>query len=411
MPGHDDPGARGPAVRRQPGPSSPLSLRSGGHQADAQRPQHRGGHLRGDSLRTILRHHAIDPLPWREGAVLVADLLRALVELHGAGVLHRDLKPGNAIVTRGPDRMTLVLIDLGLAADLKDPSLHPNRRFGSPPYLAPERWRGEAADARSDVYSVGAIFYEMLTGTTPFLASERVELREQHLHSPVVPPRERAPRAQIPEEIQSLVLRALAKRRDDRFADATAFLGELEETTERLIYRMPRGYQLVPRDLRGWDASANDSTTEAPAAVRAPRAAKTDAGRSQRRAALLVGSVVGAVLATGVLYLRPLASSVTSELHPGAGSSAPEVQPVPGLPPPGASTSSLAGAQPEACDASERSDEPRRPDEPQRVTVARERDTKRRNSMPGAGPALDLSLSEQARRVATEQRVLVGLRA
>jgi len=371
--------------------------------------------LRGDSLRTILRHHAIDPLPWREGAVLVADLLRALVELHGAGVLHRDLKPGNAIITRGPDRMTLVLIDLGLAADLNDPSLHPNRRFGSPPYLAPERWRGEAADARSDVYAAGAIFYEMLTGTPPFHASERLELREQHLQSPVTPPRERAPRAQIPEEIQALVLRALAKRREHRFADATTFLSELEETRERLIHRLPHDYRLLPRDLRGWSAPANDPTTDVPAAVRTPGVANADAGRSQRRMVLLTGSLLGAALATAILSLwTTLASVPTLAFDPPADvePAAPEKMLVSGaVIPTGAPTT---GAPAELCDAVERpaADDPsQRPDELPRAVQARVRDAKRLTPVNVQQPRTETTTSEQARRVATQEPVLVALRA
>jgi len=250
--------------------------------------------LPGDSLRTILRHHAIDPLPWREGATLVADLLRALGELHGAGILHRDLKPANAIVTRGADRMILVLIDLGLAADLSDPSLHARQRFGSPPYLAPERWRGEAADPRSDLYSVGAIFYELLTGAPPFFASEHAELREQHLAAPVMAPCDRAPRAHIPAEIQAIVLRALEKRREDRFADAAAFLTELEETRERLLYRLPPSYRLLPRGLRGGHASANEPSADPPAPV---------VVRS-RRVGRMAALVACATLATTLFALR-----------------------------------------------------------------------------------------------------------
>jgi serine/threonine protein kinase len=273
-------------------------------QGDQTQPYFAMPVLSGDSLRTILRHRAIDPLPWREGAILVADLLRALGELHRAGILHRDLKPGNAIVTRGSDRMTLVLIDLGLATDLSDPSLHAKQRFGSPPYLAPERWRGEAADARSDLYSVGAIFYELLTGTPPFLASERADLREQHLSAPVTPPSDRAPRAQIPAEIQALALRALEKRPEDRFADAAAFLNEIEETRERLLYRLPPGYRLLPRGLRGGHASANEPSMDPPAPV-AVR------GRSRGRVAALAA---GATLAATLFALY---SALDTSLDPG----------------------------------------------------------------------------------------------
>lgn len=351
--------------------------------------------LPGDSLRTILRHRALDPLPWRESAILVADLLRALGELHRAGILHRDLKPGNAIVTRGPDRVTLVLIDLGLAADLSDPSLPARQRFGSPPYLAPERWRGDTTvDARSDLYSVGAIFYEMLTGTPPFLTSERADLREQHLNAPVVPPDERAPRAQIPAEIQAIVLRALAKHPDDRFADAAAFMNELEEARERLLYRLPPDYRLLPRDLRGGHASANEPSADLPAPVPA----------RERAWGRLAALVVGTTLVTTLLALRGAYMPATD---PGPALTGGELEPRP----PDRYTDSPPdrAEDPVPPEARAFCDPPTATSIPTITEPIEPRETRRRAASPI--PRRDPPTSEEAQRVVEREPVLAALRA
>jgi len=357
--------------------------------------------LSGDSLRTILRHRALDPLPWRESAILVADLLRALGELHRAGILHRDLKPGNAIVTRGPDRVTLVLIDLGLAADLNDPSLPARQRFGSPPYLAPERWRGDTTvDARSDLYSVGAIFYEMLTGTPPFLTSERADLREQHLNAPVVPPGERAPRAQIPAEIQAIVLRALAKLPDDRFADAAAFMNELAETRERLLYRLPPDYRLLPRDLRGGHASANEPSADLPAPVPA----------RERAWGRLAALVAGATLVTTLLALR---GTLVTVPDPGPTLTRGELAPRPPdqdveSPPDRAANGSVPPEARDICDP-DRDAPPTAASTPALTEQTGPRETRRRAAAPI--PRRDPPTSEEAQRIVEREPVLAALRA
>lgn len=210
--------------------------------------------LGGESLRTLLRQRT-SPLPWQATAPLLCDFLRALEALHRDGIVHRDLKPANAMITpsASPDARTLVLIDLGLASDMSDPSVSPE--IGSPCYRAPERWEGKPADVRSDIYSIGVIFYELLTGSKPFYEPD---VGKKHLQAELVPPRRRAPKAAIPEELEALVLRALQRDPAARFPSAAEFLRALEETIERITYNLPPTYGFLPRALRAWDSAVNE---------------------------------------------------------------------------------------------------------------------------------------------------------
>lgn len=206
------------------------------------------------------------------------------------------------------------------------------------------------------------------------------------------------------------MLRALAKRREDRFADATSFLSELEQARERLIHRLRRDFRLLPRDLRGWSAPANDPTTDAPAAVRTPGVANANAARSQRHIAWLTGSLFGAALATAIFSLwTTLVSAPTLAFDPpDVEPTAPDTTPMSGAIIPTSTPTTPA----EQCDATQRPavDGPsQRPDEPPRAVQARVRDTKRPG--PVNVPPTEATPSEQARLVATQEPVLAALRA
>src|SRR6202040_1951627 len=142
---------------------------------------------------------------------LAAAIARALATIHAAGVLHRDLKPGN-IMLRGDG--SIALIDFGLskdaalALDLTDTGTI----FGTPHYMSPEQGHGEPIDVRSDLYSLGVILFEMLARAKPFADENPMAIIYKHRHSPV-------PR--IPEEfapLQSLIDSLLAKLPQDRFS-------------------------------------------------------------------------------------------------------------------------------------------------------------------------------------------------
>jgi tRNA A-37 threonylcarbamoyl transferase component Bud32/DNA-binding response OmpR family regulator len=157
---------------------------------------------------------------------LAAQIAGALVALHGAGALHRDLKPGNVLM-RGAHRV--VLTDFGLAkhaaitADMTDPGVI----FGTPHYMSPEQGHGEAVDGRSDLYSLGVILHEMLAGEKPFTDASPMAIIYKHRHHPV--PRLPAAVAQW-QDITDVLL---AKRPEDRYPSAAQAENVLREAAAR----------------------------------------------------------------------------------------------------------------------------------------------------------------------------------
>lgn len=154
------------------------------------------------------------------------NVLAALAHAHAKGVLHRDVKPENVmLVSRGIART--VLIDFGLAS-LGDegPLTASGMCLGSPSYIAPERLLGQPHDARSDLYAVGVMLYEMLAGARPFVGTPE-EIMHQALHRPPRPLR--AIRRDISRALDAVITRALAKDPAKRFGDAEEMLSELAD--------------------------------------------------------------------------------------------------------------------------------------------------------------------------------------
>ena len=166
---------------------------------------------------------AIDAgLSERQALSVMAQLAGGLRELHARGIIHRDLKPANIMVR---DDGTMAIADFGIAKKLQadaEQTLH-GELFGTPYYLAPELIEGLPASERSDLYSLGIMFYEMLTGSKPFQAEAISELVTQHLRAPVP----RLP--QTLADCQSVLDRLLAKNPGERYADADALLVAIDE--------------------------------------------------------------------------------------------------------------------------------------------------------------------------------------
>ena len=172
--------------------------------------------LEGGSLKDLVA--ATGPMDPGRACVLAADAADALAAAHEAGVVHRDVKPANLMLTRqGRCKVT----DFGLATFGDAESVSRERSAGTPLFAAPEVIRGTAADAQSDVYSLGATLFFLLSGRPPFTARSRAEVLRKQVHEPV--PDLRALRPGLPESLVAAVERALAKDPGQRFATAQQF--------------------------------------------------------------------------------------------------------------------------------------------------------------------------------------------
>src|SRR5215213_2135244 len=196
--------------------------------------------LEGRTLREILSREA--PLETARAVSIVLQVSDAVAAAHEAGIIHRDLKPSNILVTQSADQPAVVkVLDFGiakLAADKLDDDedaatlARQSSIIGTPRYMAPEQSNGFELTPAADVYSLGVILYEMLTGIAPFTGSTPAEIAQKHTNDPPQPPR--AIVAAIPEDVERVVLHALEKQSFDRPADAADFRRELLEVAERL---------------------------------------------------------------------------------------------------------------------------------------------------------------------------------
>ena len=162
---------------------------------------------------------------------LVTQILSGLDAIHRAGFVHGDLKSDNVLCGDGPDRAGVAtIIDLGLARSHVNDAGPLDRRTvsGTPDYIAPEVSMGGDKTVASDLYAVGVILYELLTGSTPFGGGRSIEILLRHTSDAVVPPSVRCPELKISIATERVVLQALAKRPDARFPDARAFAAALD---------------------------------------------------------------------------------------------------------------------------------------------------------------------------------------
>ncbi len=193
--------------------------------------------LEGRTLREILSREA--PLEMARATSIMLQAADAVGAAHQAGIIHRDLKPSNILVTQSADQPAVVKVfDFGIAKfvagndDNASELAQSNSVIGTPRYMSPEQHNGHELTPATDVYSLGVILYEMLTGMVPFSGSTHAEIAEKHINNTPHSPREVV--AAIPEDVERIVLHALEKQPSDRPPNAAEFRRELLETANRL---------------------------------------------------------------------------------------------------------------------------------------------------------------------------------
>lgn len=210
--------------------------------------------LRGRDLARLVDEEG--PLSFLRIIDILKQILKALDEAHHIGIIHRDIKPENIVIEpirAGGDLVKVV--DFGLAKLRPDVLMgfssgstnvtHPGIVCGTPDYMSPEQARGDTLDARSDLYALGVIMFQLLTGRLPFEATTPTQVVLMHLQEAPADPRQLAPERRIPPVLAEIVLRALEKDRERRYVDAAAFLIALEQAQRslRTSGAMPRSTQ------------------------------------------------------------------------------------------------------------------------------------------------------------------------
>ncbi len=188
-------------------------------------------YVRGADLGSLIKRDG--PMKFARAAPIVAQICTALAEAHELGVIHRDLKPENIIVTRTHRGRDFVkVLDYGLAklSEREEAAEVTDRGsiVGTPYFMSPEQIRGEDVDRRTDIYSLGAVMYRLLTGHHPFTAKTPVGVLTKHLTAELVPPSQRRPDLGIAPAVDAIVAKAMAKDRSKRYSRALELIDALE---------------------------------------------------------------------------------------------------------------------------------------------------------------------------------------
>ncbi len=169
-------------------------------------------------------------LDWKEVVHFTKQITRALAHAHERGIIHRDIKPQNIMLLRDG---TLKVADFGIAALENEVHENNGQTIGSIHYIAPEQARGNSPDARSDIYSLGVVMYEMLSGSLPYTGDTLAEIAVKHMNAKPAPLRAKLP--SIPEELERITLKAMNADLSQRYQTAGELLADLDQFTQNAM--------------------------------------------------------------------------------------------------------------------------------------------------------------------------------
>jgi serine/threonine-protein kinase len=305
-------------------------------------------YLEGHTLHRAIREAS--HFPEERAAHIARQICRALREAHSLGVIHRDLKPANVFLVEHGDETDFVkVLDFGLvknvSGDGKGEDLTQTGLFmGSPKYMAPEQIRGDKVDARTDIYALGIIMYEMITGKVPFDRPNSVNILMAHVNEDAPPLRQMNPAVNVSPAIEETVARCMAKDPDQRFRSMDEVLASLKRvgggTMTATISGVGTGeYRALSGSGSGPQVTANGAvsganpaflspTTSDPGSIPSPLAVPSDSpagaplmsqppGRSGSKG-MLVAAVVGALAIAGIIGFVALRPSKATDTPPTA---------------------------------------------------------------------------------------------
>ncbi len=212
-------------------------------------------YVEGTSLRDAISK---GPLPVARALHITRQIAFALERAHDAGIVHRDLKPENVMLVKKEEDPDFVkVLDFGIArieTAQRDGGQQPLTRMGTilgtPEYMAPEQALGETVTPVADLYAVGVMLYEMLTGRHPFDADDRMAILSMHLVAPVPPMADRAPNVQVPPPVEALVRRLLEKEAKARYPSGRALVDAIEEAAGVSGVALPASLSPTPMSSR-----------------------------------------------------------------------------------------------------------------------------------------------------------------
>ncbi len=262
--------------------------------------------IEGQTLKDRLTHLGDERMPTREVLRIMRDAVEALAYAHARGMIHRDVKPANLMLDNDG---RVVLTDFGIAKIVTGNQFTASGGMvGTPAYMAPEQGLGDAGDERSDLYSLGVILFQLVTGRLPYDAETPLAVILKHLNEPIPMPHDINPL--VPPVLEAIILKAMAKDPEERFQSAEALLAALD-AAERMGAADTGSMAAVPAEMLAGDAAEDTASRRAGRAADSVTLATSTAVSPPRRRAL---AGVGAIAVVSLITLIGVTTLATGKV-------------------------------------------------------------------------------------------------